>query len=207
MLPPLLPHGMNRTGMRVLLLFSHPRPDSYSAALRDTVRAALQRAGHAVELRDLYAEGFQPALTAEERGRYHDIPENRIGVEDHIASLQAAEALVLVYPTWWYGMPAMLKGWFDRVWAPGVAFHLGAGAIGPGLTNIRRIAVVTTYGSPRWLLWWIGRPDRRVMSVAIRRLCAKGCRLDWHALTDMDHRRAPELQAFLRRVEAAFARW
>ncbi|UFN51116.1 NAD(P)H-dependent oxidoreductase [Roseomonas sp. OT10] len=193
--------------MRVLLVFSHPRADSYSAALRDTVRGALQRAGHAVELRDLYAEGFQPALTAAERGRYHDIPGNLAGVEDHVAALREADALVLVYPTWWYGMPAMLKGWFDRVWAPGVAFHLGEGAIRPGLANIRRIAVVTTYGSPRWLLWWIGRPDRKVMARAIRRLLAPGCRMDWHALTDMDHRKPPDLRAFLRRVDAAFSRW
>jgi len=193
--------------MRILLVHSHPRPDSYSAALRDAVRDALQSAGHEVDLRDLYAEGFNPALSAEERGRYHSVLDNHRGVESHVASLRAADALVLVYPTWWYGLPAMLKGWFDRVWAPGVAFTLTSGAIAPLLHNIRRIAVVTTYGSPRWLLFAIGHPDRKLIARGLRRLCAPRCRLDWLSLTRMDTRERPELEAFLHRVRAHFAQW
>ncbi|NKC30777.1 NAD(P)H-dependent oxidoreductase [Falsiroseomonas selenitidurans] len=193
--------------MRVLLIHCHPRPDSFSAALRDAARAALEEAGHEVELRDLYAESFDPALSAEERGRYHAVTDNLLGVEDHVASLRRAEALLLVHPTWWYGMPAMLKGWFDRVWAPGVAFRLGEGAITPLLTNIRRIGVITTYGSPRWLLWYIGHPDRKLVNRGIRRLCARDCRVDWYTLTRMDHRSRPECEAFLGRVRAALARW
>jgi putative NADPH-quinone reductase len=193
--------------MRVLMIHCHPRPDSFSHALREAARVALEAAGHAVELRDLYAEGFVPAMSATERGTYHEVPGNLAGIEDHVASLRHAEALVLVYPTWWYGMPAMLKGWFDRVWAPGVAFHLGEGAIEPLLTNIRRIAVVTTYGSPNWLLWYIGRIDRKLIRRGIARLCARRCRVEWLALTRMDQRRPPECATFLARVGAHFARW
>ena len=197
--------------MRVLLVHSHPRPDSLSAALARAVRDVLQARGHAVEFRDLHAEGFDPVLGAAERGRYHDVPDNLAGLEDHAAALRRAEALVLVYPTWWYGMPAMLKGWFDRVWAPGLAFHLAPpgskAAITPGLRNIRRVAVVTTYGSPWWLLLFLGHPDRRVIGRGIRRLCARGCRLDWHALTRMDSRTRGECEAFLARTREAFARW
>ncbi len=193
--------------MRVLLINCHPRPDSLGAALARGVRDALQGAGHAVEFRDLYAEGFRPALNAEERGRYRDVPGNLEGLEDHAEALRRAEALVLVYPTWWYGMPAMLKGWFDRVWAVGLAFHIGGGAIEPGLPNIRRLAVVTTYGSPWWLLWVIGHPDRKLVRRGIRRLLAPRCRVDWHALTGMDRRTPEECGAFLERVKAAFARW
>lgn len=193
--------------MRVLLVFSHPRSDSLSAGLKDATAAALSARGHEVEIRDLYAEGFAPALTSEERGRYHDVPDNLQGIESHVESLRRAEALVLVYPTWWYGMPAMLKGWFDRVWSPGVAFHLGEGAITPALTNIKRIAVVTSYGSPTWLLWVIGHPDRKLIGRGIRRLCAPGCRLDWLSLTRMDHRTRAECEAFRDRVAAHFSRW
>ena len=117
--------------MRILIVYAHPRADSLAAALRDATKSALEARGHEVELRDLYAEGFQPAMSAEERGRHHDVPRNLDGIEDHVASLQRAEALVLVHPTWWYGMPAMLKGWFDRIWVPGVAFRLGDGPIEP----------------------------------------------------------------------------
>ena len=193
--------------MQILMIHAHPRADSLSAALRDAAKAALEAGGHRVELRDLYAEGFNPVLSAEERGRYHDVPDNLEGIEDHVASLRRAEALVLVHPTWWYGMPAILKGWFDRVWAPGVAFNLGAGAIEPALTNIRRIAVVTTYGSPTWLLWYIGRIDRKLFGRGMRRLCAKDCKVEWVTLTSMDHRTRAECEAFVRRVRAHFARW
>ncbi len=193
--------------MRVLMVYCHPREDSLAAALRDATKAGLEAAGHQVELRDLYAEGFRPELTAEERGAYHAVTDNYAGIADHVDSLRAAEALVLVHPTWWYGMPAMLKGWFDRVWAPGVAFRLGEGAIEPMLTNIRRIAVVTTYGSPTWLLWYIGRIDRKLVGRGIRRLCARDCRVEWQTLTRMDQRSRAECEAFVLRVRKHFAMW
>lgn len=193
--------------MRILLVHSHPRADSLNAALRDATRESLEAAGHTVEVRDLYAEGFNPALSAEERGVYHAVTDNYLGVAAHVESLRAADALVLVYPTWWYGMPAMLKGWFDRVWAPGVAFKLGDGAIEPLLTNIKRIAVVTTYGSPTWLLWYIGRIDRKLMGRGIRRLCAKDCKVEWVTLTRMDHRTRAECEGFVTRVRAHFRKW
>lgn len=191
--------------MHALMIYAHPRADSLNAALRDAAKAGLEAAGHSVEVRDLYAEGFQPAMTAEERGAYHDTANNLAGIEDHVESLRHAETLVLVHPTWWYGMPAMLKGWFDRVWAPGVAFRIGDGAIEPMLTNIKRIVVVTTYGSPTWLLWYIGRIDRKLIGRGIRRLCAKNCRVEWLTLTRMDQRTRPECEAFVAKVRAHFA--
>src|SRR5580658_1562095 len=166
--------------MHVLVVYCHPRADSFCSALRDAAIAGLKAAGHTVEVRDLHAEGFTPEMTAEERGRYYDEAANLDGIEEHVAALRRADALLLVYPTWWFGLPAMLKGWFDRVWVPGVAFRLRrAGGLEPLLTNIRRLGVVTTYGSPRWLLWFIGWPDRRMVKSAFRPLCARGCKLDW----------------------------
>lgn len=194
--------------MRVLLVYGHPRPDSFSAALRDTAAAALEAAGHAVEILDLYGRDFDPRLSAGERGAYYDEGAERPDLAEHVAALRRAEALVFVYPTWWFGPPAMVKGWLDRVWRPGVAFALGgAKVLQPRLTNIRRIAVVTTYGSPRWLLWLVGWPDWRLFRFGIRPLCARGCRLDWIALTGMD-RATPRMRARfvarLRRRLAAF---
>lgn len=193
--------------MRVLLIACHPRADSYGAALRDAAQGALLGAGHQVRLRDLYAEGFVPEMSAAEHRRANIPGENEAGIEGEAADLRWAEALVLVYPTWWYGMPAMLKGWFDRTWLPGIAFRLGEGAIEPMLRNIRRIAIVTTYGSPLWLLWWIGWPDRRVVGRGLRRLCARRSRLDWIYLTRMDQRQRPELERFLSQVRRFFAGW
>jgi putative NADPH-quinone reductase len=194
--------------MRVLVIYCHPRPDSFSAVLRDTVIDALTASGHVVDLRDLYAEGFDPVLSGRQRGAYFDEAENRFGVEDHVAALLWAEALVLVYPTWWFGMPAMLKGWFDRVWLPGVAFHLGGPkALQPLLTNLRQIAVVTTYGSPWWVLWWTGWPDRRLVRRGLRPLCAEGCRVSWIGLTRMDVDSSERRRRFLARIRRVVPEW
>ncbi|WP_431269891.1 NAD(P)H-dependent oxidoreductase [Dankookia sp. P2] len=193
--------------MHVLLIACHPRADSYSAALRDAARAALEGAGHVVRLRDLHADGFVPVMSAAEHRVTNTPGANEAWIAREAADLRWAEALVLVYPTWWYGMPAMLKGWFDRVWLPGVAFRIGPGAIEPLLVKIRRIAVVTTYGSPLWLLWYIGWPDYRVMRRGLRRLCARDCRLDWLYMTRMDQRPRPDLDRFLGHVGRFFAGW
>jgi NAD(P)H dehydrogenase (quinone) len=193
--------------MRVLLVHCHPRGDSYSAALRDTALSALEAAGHGVESIDLYAGQFDPRLSAEERGAYYDEAALPPDIAAHVAALRRAEMLVLVYPTWWFGMPAMLKGWFDRVWRPGVAFALGGvRVLEPRLTNIRRIAVVTTYGSPRWLLWLVGWPDWRLVRRGICVLCAPRCRLDWIALNGMDGATQTARDRFLARVRRKLAR-
>ena len=192
--------------MHVLLIHCHPRPDSFNAALRDAAVAGLTAAGHTVEQRDLYAEGFDPVLSTHQRGVYFDEAANALGLEDHVAALRRAEALVLVYPTWWFGMPAMLKGWLDKVWLPGVAFQLGGPkALLPLLTNIRKIAVVTTYGSPWWLLWWVGWPDRRLVRRGLRPLCASGCKIHWLGLTGMDAANPPRRARFLAEVRRRLA--
>ncbi len=194
--------------MNVLLIYCHPRHDSFCAALREIAVAALEGAGHSVEVQDLYAEHFYPVLDADERALYYDEGGNARGVQSYVASLQRAEALLLVYPTWWFGMPAMLKGWLDRVWVPGIAFDVnGRGGLKPRLSRIRRIGVVTTYGAPWWVLWLVGWPDWRLFRWGLRPLCARGCRLDWYALYGMDTCTPRQRHRFLSEVEARLAGW
>jgi NAD(P)H dehydrogenase (quinone) len=194
--------------MHVLLVYYHPQTDSFCSALRDTATSALRAANHTVAVRDLYAEGFVPTMSADERGGYYGDSPNFRGIEEHVSALQRADALLLVYPTWWFGSPAMLKGWFDRVWVPGVAFRLReVGGLEPLLMNIRRIGIVTTYGSPRWLLWFIGWPDRRVVHNGFRSLCAPKCRLDWIAMTGMDTCTAKQRKRFVATVNRRLSRW
>ena len=196
--------------MRVLVLYAHPLADSFAAALHRAVVAALHRAGHEVDDCDLYAEGFDPVLTAPER-RAYNTPSPELGrVAEHVARLRAAEALVVCFPIWWYGMPAILKGYFDRVWAQGVAFTLpeGGGAIRPALSNIRKFWVVTTYGSPWWLMALVLRhPVRAVLLGGLARLCGRGVRTRFLALSNIDGATPARCTAFLARVERAFARF
>ncbi len=102
----------------------------------------------------------------------------------------------------------MLKGWLDRVWLPGVAFRLDSpGELRPLLTRIRRIGVVTTYGSPAWRLWLVGWPDRKLIGRGLRPLCARRCRLDWVALTGMDNSTAKQRERFLAKVRSRLMLW
>ena len=193
--------------MKILVVYCHPRADSYVHALKDAVVETLAAAGHEIDLLDLYAENFQPVLTADERARYNDIASNRQGIESDVARLQRAEALVFVYPTWWYGLPAMLKGWFDRVWAPGVAFDINGGVIRPLLTGVKRVGVVTTMGAPWWFAWFMGHPGRMFLSRGLRAICGPGCGFVWRAHDKMDSSTPATRAAFLARVRETFARF
>ena len=195
--------------MRVLVIYAHPLADSFAAALHRMVVETLQRGGHEVDDCDLYAERFDPVLTPAERRAYNTPTPDLSAVAGHVTRLKAAEALVLCYPTWWYGLPAILKGYFDRVWAKDVAFTLpeGGGAIRPALTNITKIAVVTTYGAPWWLIRLVLRdPVRAAVLGGLGRLCGRGPR-QWLALYNIDAATPARCAKFLARVESTFTRF
>ncbi|SMY08091.1 NAD(P)H-dependent oxidoreductase [Flavimaricola marinus] len=152
--------------MRALVVYCHPTGDSFNAGIRDLVMEKLREAGAETRLVDLYGEGFQPVLVAEEWTGYLDAPANRQPVETHCAALEWCDTLIFVYPTWWYGLPAMLKGWLDRVMLPDVAFLMPDGVnktIRPGLQHITRMGVFTTCGASWWLTRFIGAPGRRTL--------------------------------------------
>ena len=170
---------------RVLVVFAHPCEESFSSALKAVVVETLTRRGWQVDLCDLYAEGFDPVLTAAERRGYHAVPGNAAPVQGYVDRLRAAEVLVMVFPVWNFGFPAILKGYFDRVFLPGVSFTLEAGLVAPALTNIRKMAAVTTYGATRWRAWLAGNPPARVVKRALR-FVARPDKLRYLALHDMN---------------------
>ena len=110
--------------MRVLVVYCHPKADSYVAAMCDAVLEGLDQAGHETELVDLYADDFDPRFSAEEHENYENPAANGKGLEHYKEQLRSVDGIVFVFPTWWYDMPAILKGWLDRVWVPGTAFDL-----------------------------------------------------------------------------------
>lgn len=194
--------------MRTLVVYCHPHDESLVAAARDRVLTGLRAAAHEVRLVDLYADGFRPELSAEER-RVHLEPGLAPELEPYAEALRWAEAIVFVYPTWWSGQPAMLKGWMDRVWACGVAFELpeGARVVRPLLTHIRRIAIVTTHGSSKWVNALEGESGKRTAFRSIRAVCSRRVRTSWTAIYGLDRASAAERAAWLDRVEARFARF
>jgi NAD(P)H dehydrogenase (quinone) len=186
--------------MRYLVVYAHPLDDSFVAALHRGVVSSLRDAGHTVDDCDLNAERFDPTLSQAERRSYHDANANGALVRKEIERLRACQGLVFVFPTWWYGMPAILKGYIDRVWLPGVAFTLEGGRTRPLLGDIQRFAVVTTYGSPWWLNKLIGDPSRSTFMKGIRWLCPNA-RAMWLAQYGMDAITAEARARFLQKVE------
>jgi putative NADPH-quinone reductase len=193
--------------MRILYLYAHPLPESFHHAIREEALAGLREAGHEVDLCDLYAEGFNPVLGAEERRGYHDIPANRLPVEDYVARLERAEALVLSFPTWCYGLPAILKGWMDRVLLPGVSFVIEDGVAKPNLQHIRKVAGISTYGRPRWTAMFMGDPPRKAVTRYFRVITGGAARVQYHALYDMNRATAAQRDSFLAKVRREMARF
>lgn len=193
--------------MRVLVISAHPLPESYNAALRAAAVEGLRAAGHEVDDCDLYAENFNPVLTAEERRGYHEIPGNRAPVETYVRRLEQADAVVLCFPTWCFNIPAMLKGFFDRVLLPGVSFRLEDGVAKPNLTNIRRIAAITTYGRPLWTALLMGDPPRKASVRYLNMLTGFKAKTEYLALHDMNRATDAQRARFLRRVRERMERF
>ncbi|MEM9394442.1 MAG: NAD(P)H-dependent oxidoreductase [Pseudomonadota bacterium] len=183
--------------MRALVVYSHPKDGSFNAAIRDLVLSRLEQAGAEIRLSDLYARGFDPTLPARELDIYLDCPDNIGPVAREVEDLRWADTLIFIYPTWWYGLPAMLKGWLDRVLLPDVAFLMPDAEnadIRPGLTNIKRLAVFTTCGASWWLTTLIGAPGRRTLMRGVRLICSKKCKTFFAAHYLMDSS-TPETRA------------
>jgi len=196
--------------MRALVIYAHPRPESFTAAVRDLIVETLRGHGAEIRIRDLYAEGFQPCLTKHELEIYEDEAQNRAPVARDVDDLLWCDTLIFVYPTWWYGLPAILKGWLDRAMVPGVAFLMPDaenGDIRPGLRHITRLGVFTTCGASWWLTRYIGAPGRRTLLRGVGLLCAKGVKTAFAAHYSMDSSTEASRAAHLRRVTKALNRF
>jgi len=194
--------------MHVLVVYCHPVETSFASALHQEVLKNLIAAGHTVDDCDLYAEGFNPVMSREERLHYHDVPQNRVALAGYVERLNRAEAIVFCFPTWCFGLPAMLKGFFDRLLMPGVAFDISDPAnVKPMLTHIKRISAVVTYGRPRWMAWYMGDPPRKMITRYMVRLTANKARVDYHAYYHMNVATEPRLARFKQRVATAMARF
>ena len=187
--------------MRVLVIYAHPDPDSLNGAIHREILTALSAAGHEVDDIDLYADGFDPVLSAKERRDYFEPDLNRARVADYAARIEAAEGLVFCFPTWCLGPPAILKGFFDRVMVPGVSFRLEEdGSLSPNLQHIKRVAAVVTYGRSRGILWWFGDPPRRMMTRYIRWFVSRNARINYLGFYDLHNPDRVRSEKFLKRV-------
>jgi putative NADPH-quinone reductase len=192
---------------RSVVILANPAADSFCHELAQRAGVGLRAAGNEVADLDLYAIGFRAAMSAEERLAYHsDEPVLDPVVADHIELIRAADTLVFVYPTWWSGLPAILKGWLERVMVPGVSFGFDdRGKVRPALTNVDRIVGVSTYGSPRSYVRAINDNGRRTLTRALRMSCGLRTRTRWHGFYGIDTSTEVERRDFAAMIERRLA--
>ncbi|MBD8907874.1 NAD(P)H-dependent oxidoreductase [Methylorubrum zatmanii] len=192
---------------RILYVYCHPLPESFHGAIRAAALDGLRQAGHQVDLLDLYAEGFDPVLTADGRRNYHDVTVNQRGLEEYVARLRAAQVLVVQFPTWCFGPPAMLKGFIDRLMMPGVAFDLSDPKhVRPILDSLEQIVGIVTYGRPRWMALAMQDPPRRMVTRYLRWFAARRASAAYLALYHLNIASDARRSAFLEKVRRRMAR-
>ncbi|MET0063932.1 MAG: NAD(P)H-dependent oxidoreductase [Candidatus Thiodiazotropha endolucinida] len=196
--------------MKCLVVTAHPLAESLCQQFARQVIAQLKDMGHEISTEDLYGQGFDPALTVDERASYYSGSYHISDITEQLERLCEAEGLVLLFPTWWFGFPAILKGWFDRVWAPGFAYDHASdfGPIKPRLDRLRRVLVITTLGSP----WWVDRlllrqPVRRVIKHALLGTCAKRSKLTYLCLYKSENLNTVRIEQFSDTIRCALQGW
>lgn len=194
--------------MHALVVVAHPNHDSFTMRIQHAATAGLRRGGHTVTVLDLYAMGFQPAMTLTERAAYHSAePICDPLVALSVTAIQEADMLVFVYPTWWSTLPAILKGWLEKCMVPGVAFVFDENQrIRPGLNKIRHIVGISSYGSPHHYVKFINDNGRRTLLRALRMNTGIRTRRSWLAFYAVDASTLEQRSAFIRRVEQRMAK-
>lgn len=193
--------------MRALVIVAHPVAGSFTHAAAEAAVTGLRAAGHEVEVSGLYAIGFRAAMSADERRAYHSgQPVLDPLVATQVDLVTSAGILVFVYPTWWSGLPAILKGWLERVMVENVGFRFNRRRkVRPALTNVRQIVGISTYGSPRLYVSAINDNGRRILTRALRLSTGWRTRRTWLALYAMDTTTVEERTAFLERIRTRVA--
>ena len=196
--------------MKCLIVTTHPLSNSLCKLLADGVVSKLTEMGNEVVLEDLYADGFDPVLTKAERESYYKDQYDTSEISKYTKRLEEAEGLVPLFPTWWFSFPAMLKGWFDRVWGPGIAYDHASdlGKIKPCLDELRQVLVVTTLGAP----WWVDRlimrqPVKKIVKFALLGACAKKSRLTYLSLYNSEKLSMKNIEQFKGRINRALDGW
>ena len=196
--------------MNILVVTAHPLKKSLCAALADHIIVKLKNFGHDVIIENLYETNFDPTLSVAERELYYKPHYDSSKILHEVTKLKKADALVLVFPTWWFGFPAILKGWFDRVWAPSIAYdHANNyGPIKPRLNNLKKTIVVTTLGAPWWVDYFIlWRPVKRTIRFALLGACARRSRLKYLSFYKCEEVNAKRLTRFKSKIDSELAAW
>lgn len=184
--------------MRTLIVFNHPYEGSYCNAILDSVEKGLSRAGHEIDLIYLDKEDFNPVMTSGDLLAFIDREPIDPKVLEYKSRLEKADHLVFIFPIWWELMPALTKGFIDKVLFPGVAYQYKENGLGmkPLLNNLKRVSVITTMNTPgvmyrflfgnaikksllRGTFWKMGYKNRKWISLNMVKMVSEEKRKKW----------------------------
>ncbi|PEZ02249.1 NADPH dehydrogenase [Bacillus sp. AFS018417] len=134
--------------MNILIVYAHPNPSSFNAAILKHVEQGLQKTNHSVTVLDLYKEQFNPVLTFNETKKRRDLVHEE-ETRKYRELVAEADYFIFIYPVWWWSMPAILKGFIDRVFVSGFAYKY-EGIMPKGLLTGKQAWVIYSLDSPLW---------------------------------------------------------
>lgn len=191
--------------MHTLVILAHPYPKSYCHALYHRVVQQLEQSGHTVDRLHLDAEGFDPVMRGADLAGYSRGQSADPAVSGYQKRIDAAEQLVFIFPIWWEVMPALLKGFVDKVFTNGWAYKPSRYGVQGHLTHVQRAVVVTTMNTPKWAYRWLyGDAVQRALVRGTLRKCGVR-KVQWVALSPVTHATDSKRQAWLEQVGAMFA--
>lgn len=191
--------------MHSLVILAHPYAKSYCHALYERITLTLERAGHTVDRLHLDAENFDPVMRSADLAVYAKGQSADPAVPAYQARIDAAQQLVFIFPIWWEVMPALLKGFVDKVFTKGWAYEPARLGVQGHLDHVQRAVIVTTMNTPKWAYRWLyGNAVQRALVRGTLRKCGVR-KVQWVALSPVSHVTATQREAWLNRVAAMFA--
>ena len=151
--------------MQILIVLAHPDHNSFNHAIADICIKRLTEHGHEITFHDLYREKFNPVLENAEIPKDGNIDET---IKKHCIELKQCDGIIIIHPNWWGQPPAIMKGWIDRVFRPGLAYQFEEGDLGEGIplgllsaetalvfntSNTSEERENSVFGDPLELLW------------------------------------------------------
>lgn len=140
----------------ITIVFAHPWHGSFNKAILEEVIKNIEQSGKEYCLLDLYKDQFNPVFSEEELAQFSKGVALDSLVKKYQEALKRSESVIFIFPVWWYDMPAIMKGFIDKVFLKEFAYRTGKTGLIGLLTNIKRSTVITTSDGPKWYLKWIG---------------------------------------------------
>lgn len=153
--------------MKSLIIYAHPWDGSFNYHVLETVKEKLVNSGREIDVIDLNKDNFNPVMTASDlkvfsEGKYADPL-----AENYVERLINADELVLIFPIWWYGEPAILKGFYDKVLLKGQVYEDNPDNSLKGLLKSKRATIITTANIDKKIFSYLGDPIQNVLANGI----------------------------------------